>query len=149
MFCTRLFVTLHHINNPQLTIIMEIKNYCTGIQHIGLPTLDVEKTTEFYKSLGFEVALKLNNKGQNVVFLQLKNIMVEAYDKEPVALKAGAIEHIAIDVKNIDELYGLIKSRGYEIITPGVMSLPYWENGIKYFTILGPNKEKLEFCEKL
>ena len=30
-----------------------------------------------------------------------------------------------------------------------VNGLPFWENGVKFFTIEGPNKEKIEFCEKL
>ena len=28
----------------------------TGMQHIGLPTNDIEQTIDFYKTLGFEVA---------------------------------------------------------------------------------------------
>lgn len=27
--------------------------------------------------------------------------------------------------------------------------LPFWERGVKFFTIVCPNKEKIEFCEKL
>ena len=27
--------------------------------------------------------------------------------------------------------------------------LPFWENGVKFFTIEGPNKEKIEFSQYL
>ena len=27
--------------------------------------------------------------------------------------------------------------------------LPFWENGVKFFTIEGPNKEKVEFSQYL
>ena len=37
---------------------MDLKNYSTGIQHIGIPTNDIEKTIAFYKELGFETALQ-------------------------------------------------------------------------------------------
>ena len=36
-----------------------------GVAHIGLPTNDLKKTIEFYKSLGFEVILETyNEKGK-------------------------------------------------------------------------------------
>ena len=37
--------------------------------------------------------------------------------------------------------------KGLEVIEEG--QLPFWENGVKYFTILGPNREKLEFNQYL
>lgn len=50
---------------------MDIKNYCTGIQHIGIPTNDIEETIRFYESLGFHVAFATLNKKANemVAFL--------------------------------------------------------------------------------
>ena len=60
-----------------------------GVAHIGLPTNDLKKTIEFYKSLGFEV------------------------------------------------------------ITDGIEQLPFWDNGVKFFMIKGPNEERIEFCQKL
>ena len=35
-----------------------------GVAHIGLPTNDLKKTIEFYKSLGFEVILENYNEKQ-------------------------------------------------------------------------------------
>lgn len=31
-----------------------MKNYVTGLQHIGIPTNDIKKSLEFYEKLGFE-----------------------------------------------------------------------------------------------
>ena len=28
-----------------------INNYCMGIQHIGIPTIDIETTVKFYQQL--------------------------------------------------------------------------------------------------
>ena len=32
---------------------MNIKDFTTGVQHIGIPTNDINKTIEFYHALGF------------------------------------------------------------------------------------------------
>lgn len=130
---------------------MDIKNYCTGIQHIGIPTNDIEETIRFYESLGFHVALATLNKKANemVAFMQLHNLVIETYENKSATLQSGAIDHIAIDVKNIDLLFEEIKAKGFPMLDMQVRSLPFWDNGVKFFTILGPNKEKIEFCERL
>lgn len=129
---------------------MDVKDFCTGLQHIGIPTLDINKTIKFYLSLGFEVVYqRTNDNGQHVAFLQFGNLQIETYDKEPAAMQAGSFEHIAIDVKNIEGLYEVVKSKGFHICDSPIHELPYWERGIKYFKIEGPNKETIEFCEKL
>lgn len=127
----------------------EIKSFCTGLQHIGIPTNDIEETIRFYEGLGFELIMRTNNKGELVAFLQLHNLVIETYQNGAATLQVGAIDHIAIDVKHIDPLFEVVKSKGFHLLDEQVNSLPFWENGIKYFTILGPNKEKIEFCERL
>ena len=64
-------------------------------------------------------------------------------------MQSGAINHIAIDVKNIDKVFSLVKSLDMEMTDNNVNSLPFWENGVKFFTIIGPNRERVEFCERL
>ena len=128
---------------------MRIGDYCTGLQHIGIPTLDIDKTIAFYQSLDFEVIYqRTNENGQRVAFLQLGNLQIETYDKEPAAMQAGAFEHIAIDVKDIEGLFEVVKAKGCNITDSPIHDLPYWEHGIRYFKIEGPNKETIEFCEK-
>lgn len=127
---------------------MEIKDYCTGVQHIGVPTNDMEATIRFYEKLGFQIQLDVMNGEERVVFFQLHNLVIEAYQNNQAVMASGAVDHIAIDVKQIDELYAKVKADGFELLTE-VNALPFWSNGIKYFIILGPNKERIEFCEKL
>ena len=59
----------------------KIAETINGLQHIGLPTNDLEKTVAFYEGLGFSVALRTVNEaaGEQVAFLQLKKLMNEAY----------------------------------------------------------------------
>ncbi len=129
----------------------DVKKQSEWIQHVGLLVSDIDKTIEFYTALGFEPALLTENKAANerVAFLQLGNLIIEAYGNKVTEKKSGAIDHIALDVKNIDELYEEICKEGHRIVEDKVMSLPFWENGVKFFTILGPDNEKIEFCEKL
>ena len=55
---------------------MEWIENVTGIQHIGIPTNDIEKTVAFYHSLGFETALRTVNEaaGEQVCFLRLFSV---------------------------------------------------------------------------
>lgn len=130
---------------------MNIKKQINGIQHIGIPTNDIEKTVCFYKGLGFEIALETVNEatGEKVTFLQMKNLMIETYENGCAEMKAGAIDHIAMDVTGIDTLFREIKAAGYVMIHDSVQFLPFWKQGVRFFTIVGPNEEKIEFSEML
>lgn len=128
---------------------MEIKDFCTGVQHLGIPTNNIEETIKFYESLGFEVAYRTINGNESVAFLQLHNLMIETYENKQAAMQAGAIDHIAIDVKNIDALFEVVSKKNFTMLDDHVNFLPFWENGVKFFKIAGPNKETIEFCEKL
>lgn len=128
---------------------MDIKDFCTGIQHIGIPTNDIEETIRFYEQLGFQVAFLTKNGDETVAFLRLHNLIIETYENKLAVMQAGAIDHLSLDVKDIDSLFELIKQKGFSLLDEHVNGLPFWENGVRFFTILGPNKEKIEFCEKL
>lgn len=128
---------------------MNITDFCTGVQHIGIPTNDIEETIRFYECLGFRVALKTRNGDETVAFLQLHNLVIETYENKAAVMHPGAVDHIALDVKRIDELFPIVKAKGFTLLDTEVQSLPFWEKGVKFFTIQGPNKEKIEFCERL
>jgi Lactoylglutathione lyase and related lyases len=123
----------------------------TGVQHIGIPTNDIERTVEFYKNLGFTVALRTVNEKANekVAFLQLKNLMIETYENHNSAMKSGAIDHIALDVTDIDDAFETIKAKGCKLLDNEVQFLPFWQKGVRFFTIEGPNAEKIEFSQVL
>ena len=114
---------------------MNLKTYTTGIQHIGIPTNDIEKTIEFYQKLGFEIALRTVNE--------------ETYENKAARMESGAIDHVAINVKDIKEIYQYIEKMQMNTTNDEIHFLPFWENGVKFFTIEGPNKEKIEFSQYL
>ena len=72
-------------------------NNFTGIQHIGIPTNDFDKTVDFYSTLGFEVAFQTVNGTSKVAFLRLNDLVIETSENNNINTEAGAINHLAID----------------------------------------------------
>lgn len=103
------------------------------------------------KALGFQNIYRTRNEAadEEVCFLQMKNLCIETYQTGKAALKAGAVDHIAIDVTDIEEAYQAARELGCPFFEKGISFLPFWERGIRYFILLGPNQEKIEFCQKL
>lgn len=132
-------------------IFLKLQQVITGIQHIGIPTKDLEKTIAFYTGLDFEVASRAKNDktGEHVAFLRLKNIMIETYESKDVNAQNGAIDHISLDISDIEAAFDEIRKGGYRLLDSEIQSLPFWDHGIRYFTIEGPNHEKIEFCQIL
>lgn len=128
-----------------------LRKQLNGIQHVGIPTNDIETTVEFYRRLGFEVALQTVNEEVNekVAFLKLNNLVIETYENKAAKMESGAIDHVAIDVKDIEKVYELINHAGLNTTRDTIHFLPFWENGVRFFTIKGSNKEKIEFSQYL
>ena len=53
------------------------------------------------------------------------------------------------DLKDIEEIFQYINEAGLNSTQDTIHFLPFWENGVKFFTIEGPNKEKVEFSQYL
>lgn len=126
-----------------------LMDYCDGIQHIGIPTEDMEATCSFYEGLGFEkVHQAVINDGQHVSFLKFGNLVIETYE-EPTVKQAGAINHLAINCTDIDGAYAFAQANDYKIVSEGIEELPFWEKGIRFFIIEGPNQERIEIDQIL
>ena len=174
---------------------MNLKEQFNGIQHIGIPTNDIEATIDFYKALGFEIAFRTVNEeaDEEVAFLKLNTLVVETYENKAAKMEAGIDQKQALveeskkvdeiedfseavrfvnDLKkrwrktgfgeslaeeklreefdaNIEKVYEMINQAGLNTTNDTVHFLPFWENGVKFFTIEGPNKEKVEFSQYL
>ena len=129
----------------------KLGDFALGLQHVGLPTNDLKATIAFYESLGFETVYQVRNEaaGEDVAFLRLKNLTIEAYENGQAAMESGAIDHLAIDVVDVEAAYRLAQEQGYQIVSNGVEFLPFWQNGVKFFILLGPNQERVEFNQYL
>ena len=124
--------------------------YCDGIQHVGIPTDHLENTIHFYEDLGFQVILRtcVPEKNQHVAFFLLGNLVIETYE-DPVALCDGSINHIALNCMDIEKAYEAALNQKHLVLSYGIEALDFWERGVRFFIIQGPNKERIEFCQKL
>jgi catechol 2,3-dioxygenase-like lactoylglutathione lyase family enzyme len=127
------------------------KQFTAGVQHIGIPTNDMKATKEFYQSLGFDTAFEtvLTDDNCRVCFFKLDTLVIEAYENRQAVMKAGAVDHIAIDTTDIDAAFAFAKKGGYKLLNDEIQALPFWANGVKFFKIEGPNRENIEFCQIL
>lgn len=128
-----------------MNLAKNFKENTTGIQHLGIPTANLAATIDFYHSLGFETIWA----NETATFMQLGTLVVETYPADEVAMKNGAIDHVALNVKDIEAAWRDAKACGYETEDTDINFLPFFENGVKFFTIIGPNREKVEFNQFL
>lgn len=130
---------------------MSVKNYVNGLQHIGVPTNDIEKTIAFYESLGFECVMRTVNEAakEPVAFLEMQGVMIETYQNNIACGVKGALDHVALDVTDIEKVFDEIRRGGYKMLDEDIQFLPFWDRGVRFFTIEGPNGEKVEFGQKL
>ena len=128
-----------------MNLAKNFKENVTGIQHLGLPTEDIKKTVDFYHGLGFETIWN----SETVYFLQLGTLVIETYQVDEAAKKAGAIDHVALNVKDVEAAWRDAQACGYETEDTEINFLPFFEKGVRFFTIIGPNREKVEFNQFL
>lgn len=129
---------------------MAVQDFITGIQHVGIPSSDLDKTIAFYKSIGFEQAGLFPNGDNRCAFMRLGNLTIETWEGDPTNPQAGAINHISLNTTNIDQAFAAAKAQGLDLVNDEIQSIPtFWSNGIRFFNILGPNHEKIEFCQIL
>jgi lactoylglutathione lyase len=130
-----------------------------AIQHVGLPVTNLATSEAFYERLGFKNVMASGfeyrgGKG-SVAMMRRENMILELYqmpEKEMEEIRRrgdGRIDHVAFDVDDIDATYATLKAASFSIVELEPVLLPFWKNGCKYFNILGPDKERLEFNQIL
>ncbi len=129
------------------------------LQHIGLPITNLQTSQAFYEKLGFGAVMQAGfayegGQGQ-VAMMQRGDIVIELYQMpEPELSRVkqrpdGRIDHLAFDVDDIEETYALLKKEGFPIVEAQPLFLNFWARGCRYFNVLGPDGERLEFCQIL
>ncbi|MBL8133032.1 MAG: VOC family protein, partial [Anaerolineae bacterium] len=68
---------------------------------------------------------------------------------EAAARSDGHIDHVALDVTDIDAAFAAARSMRLDLLQDAPVFLPFWEKGIRYFIVRGPDGERVEFCERL
>ncbi len=128
---------------------MSIASHTLGLQHLGLPTADMKATLNFYQLLGFTLAHSAVCNGGRVCFLTLGDLCLETYESGETAQKPGAIDHFCLSVDDVDAAFEAVKATGYAPIESEIRFLPFWERGVRFFNVLGPNGETVELGQIL
>ena len=138
---------------------MLLKDNFTGLQHLGLPVTDIERSREFYKQLGFEeiMTAELDFGGPiRVAMMKRADAVMELYqmpEEQLVEIRTredGPLDHIAFSVADVDAAFEELKSAGMEMNEEAPILLDtFWAQGCKFFTIRGPDGERLEFNQIL
>lgn len=128
------------------------------IQHIGIPVSNIQKSIGFYEKFGFTNVMPSTfeiegEKGGIVAMMKRDSIILELYQMPASYLteiknrKDGNIDHIAFDVDDIELAFTTIKENHFTILEKEPVFLNFWNKGCKYFNVLGPDGERLEFNE--
>lgn len=136
-----------------------MQTHINGFQHLGLPVTDMVRSRAFYARLGFqpvmEKQLDVQGGTVQVLMMDLNGFILELYQLTGDALTEiagrndGHIDHLALDVSNIDAAFAAAKASGLTPLEDAPDFLPFWEHGIRFFNVRGPDGEKVEFCERL
>lgn len=126
-----------------------LAGYYDDLAHVGIPAEDLKKTVAFWEGLGFKEQGRFDtdDQGHQVAFMKADHLMLEIWDSDGAVKKTGAINHISLNVEDADGAFKAAKEEGYNVKEDEVQHLDYWQHGIKFFNILGPNNETIEFCE--
>lgn len=130
-----------------------------SFQHLGIPVSNLGSSEKFYERLGFSNVMsspfeKDGGTGR-VAMMEKGGMIIEIYQlpkdelAEIKARKDGHIDHIAFDVDDIDLAFKELKENHFNPIEEEPVFLPYWKKGCRYFTIFGPDGERLEFNQIL
>lgn len=127
-----------------------------GLAHIGIFTINMENTLAFYKDiLGMEVSYEkdLVRPGgtTKLGFVRAGSLVLEfiqpANTEGILDKKGGIVDHIAIEVKDIEGLAGRLRTQGVAFETSDVVEIGELFDGVKAIFFSGPSGERLEFFE--
>lgn len=129
-----------------------------NIQHIGIPVSNIQRSIPFYEQLGFKNVMSSTfeierEKGGIVAMMKRNTMIIELYQMPSSHLseiknrKDGHIDHIAFDVDDINLTFKTLKENDFDILEKEPVFLAFWDKGCKYFNILGPDRERIEFNE--
>lgn len=139
---------------------MYLQGNLQGFQHLGLPVTNLERSKAFYMNFGFVEKMRVDLSREiepvQVAMLEKAGFTIELYQLTSAELDEiasrldGHIDHIALSVLDIESAHAEIKAAGFDILEDDApVFLPFWVSGVKFFTVRGPDGEKVEFNQIL
>ena len=126
-------------------VTMSIRDTVTGVQHVGIPTTDLEGTIAYYERLGFECLGIYPNGEDRCTFLRLNNLTLEVWTMDPTPMENGAINHFALDSTDIEASFAEAQKLGLNFAEGSIQHIDtFRSNAIRYFNVPSPNHEIIE-----
>ena len=135
------------------------ENNLNGLSHVGIRVVEINPSEKFYQQLGFQEFLKdrvpLGDVEIELSTWSYENFNLEfvkfhgADPQEVLERQDGLIDHLAMQVKNISQAFDELRSSGLSTLEKEPVELPILTNGVQYFTVRGPTKEKIQFVQVL
>jgi len=111
----------------------------------------------FYEKLGFNLIMDKpfdyeGEEGQ-CCMVERQGVVLELYQFPPKGLEEirsrgnGHIDHITFGVRDIETAFNKLCVSGFNIVEDTPVFLDFWESGCRYFNVIGPDGERLEFNE--
>lgn len=125
---------------------MEKESLFTGIEHIGIKALDLEKAVSFYQEvLGFKYLRRIKPGQVELVFLELGGTVIELVEViESYRFEDGVVNHLAIQVSDIFKAIEHLKDQQVEM--DSFEPMPIGEGRYNFF-FRGPSGERLELYQ--
>ena len=117
---------------------------------VGVAYFNREDVANCYKKIGFEFVEE--SEEQKIFYYRYKNMVIKFFwetDEMQKKRNDGYIDHIAFDIRNINDAYHDVEAAGFSLIEERPIELPFWEKGIKYFNFRGASGEKIELEQRL
>jgi len=138
----------------------QLSTIIKSLQHVGIPVADIAVSEVFYSRFGFKNVMQstftIEGETGTCIMMKHKGVIIELYQmpekqlQEIKTRKNGHIDHIAFDVDDIDITFSLLKDASFSILEEQPVHLStFWNNGCKYFNVVGPDGERLEFNQIL
>ena len=82
-------------------------------------------------------------------FLTCGGLCIETYECAAPARRPGAIDHLALDVDDIESAWEEVRMAGLAPLEDAIQFLPFWENGVRFSTYWAPTERSVEFSQRL
>lgn len=121
----------------------------TGLAHIGIKVRDMAASLKFYTEvLGFEKTGEQIFGTSHLAFLNIGTCILELIQAAQYEERtAGQVDHIAVEVKDIEALVEKLKAQGVQFLSDEVNVAPGLLDGVKNIFFVGPDGERFEFFE--
>ena len=120
-----------------------------GLAHIGVRVSDMDASIRFYTEvLGFELTSRQMLGTTELAFLNIGTCLIELI--HPANFEArvpGQIDHIAMEVKDIEMLVCRLIEKRVPFLTNEINTAPTLLDGVKNIFFTGPDGERFEFFE--